>query len=154
MATYYLDTSALVKRYIREVGSAWVITLTGRLAGHDLYTVRLTGPEMIAAIGRKVRMKAVPPAAAQQAARLFRNDWQQQYQILAAGETVIRRAMYLAGHYPLRGYDATHLAAAWMVNRLYLRQNLPPPTFLSADADQLAVAATLGLTTDNPLNHP
>ena len=40
MAAYYLDTSALVKRYAREQGSSWIGTLMDPAQGHDLYTVR------------------------------------------------------------------------------------------------------------------
>lgn len=29
MATYFLDTSALVKRYFPEQGHAWIVTLCG-----------------------------------------------------------------------------------------------------------------------------
>lgn len=47
MAVYYFDTSALVKRYANEVGTAWIISITDPLVRTDLYTVRLTGPEMI-----------------------------------------------------------------------------------------------------------
>ena len=55
MQAYYLDTSALIKRYAREEGTAWMTTLTDPVQAHDLYTVRLTGPEMIAALFRKTR---------------------------------------------------------------------------------------------------
>jgi predicted nucleic acid-binding protein len=34
MSNYFLDTSALVKRYLVEVGSAWVIRLTESVAGN------------------------------------------------------------------------------------------------------------------------
>jgi len=53
VAAYYLDTSARVKRYTRERGSTWVTRLLAHRAGHDLYTVRLTGPEAIAALTRR-----------------------------------------------------------------------------------------------------
>jgi len=49
MAAYYFDTSALVKRYAQETGTVWVRNLTNVVAKHDIYTVRLTGAEMIAA---------------------------------------------------------------------------------------------------------
>jgi hypothetical protein len=52
MAVYYLDTSALVKRYAQERGTAWMLSLTDVTAEHDLYTVRMTGPEMIAALSK------------------------------------------------------------------------------------------------------
>jgi len=55
VASYYLDTSALVKRYAREQGSAWVRMLLDPSARHALYTIRLTGPELVAALARKAR---------------------------------------------------------------------------------------------------
>ncbi len=34
MAVYYFDTSALVKRYVAEVGTAWMTTLCAPAAGN------------------------------------------------------------------------------------------------------------------------
>ena len=64
MAVYYLDTSALVKRYVLEQDTVWVGKLTDPAAVHDLYTVRLAGPEMIAALFRKARIGQIAPAHA------------------------------------------------------------------------------------------
>ena len=33
MTTYYLDTSALIKRYVQETGTDWVRTLVAPTAG-------------------------------------------------------------------------------------------------------------------------
>jgi hypothetical protein len=55
MAIYYLDTSALVKRYEQERGTTWMLSLTDVTTEHDLTTFRVTGPEMIVAIFRKAR---------------------------------------------------------------------------------------------------
>jgi predicted nucleic acid-binding protein len=74
MAPYYLDISALVKRYAIEVGSTWIQALTDRAAHHDVYTVLLTGPEMIAALFRKVRTGEIHQQAAIAAANNFRTD--------------------------------------------------------------------------------
>jgi predicted nucleic acid-binding protein len=43
MAVYYLDTSALVKRYAQERGTAWILRLTDVTAGQDMmrFTWRL-----------------------------------------------------------------------------------------------------------------
>ncbi len=52
MATsYYLDTSALGKRYVNEIGSAWIHTLTAPTAGHALVTARITMAEMYSVLG-------------------------------------------------------------------------------------------------------
>lgn len=60
MTAIYLDTSALIKRYVQEDGTNWVINLTSPTTGHDLYIVRLTGPEVSAALFRKlVRVRSL-----------------------------------------------------------------------------------------------
>ena len=43
MAAYFLDASALVKRYVTEIGTAWVAGLLDPLARNRLYVARITG---------------------------------------------------------------------------------------------------------------
>jgi predicted nucleic acid-binding protein len=153
VASYYLYTSALVKRYATERGTAWIISLTDPAPGHDLWTVRLTGPEMIAALFRKVRTGELAPAAAVRAATDFRTDWQQHYQLVEIVAPVTDEAMVLAERHGLRGYDAVHLAAALEVDRAHRAGQLPGLVFVSADVNQLQMAQREGLTVDNPNNH-
>ena len=47
MPAYYLDTSALAKRYIVEVGSAWVQAIVAEQSGQTIYTSVLTQPELV-----------------------------------------------------------------------------------------------------------
>ncbi len=42
MTTYYLDTSALSKRYVAELGTEWLRTIVDPEAGHTLLTARIT----------------------------------------------------------------------------------------------------------------
>jgi uncharacterized protein len=153
MAVYYLDTSALVKRYALEPGTTWIIGLTDRSARHDLYTARVTGPEMIAAIFRKVRTGELGLSAAVRAAADFKSDWEQQYQLVEISAAVSESAMLLAEKYGLRGYDAVHLAAAAELQMVRNAMRLPPLTFVSADEDQLKAAVREGLSTENPNSH-
>ncbi len=104
MAAYYLDTSALVKRYATEAGTTWVTALIDPAAGHTLYTVRLTGPEMVAALGRKARADEITPAQATGVIAAFRRTWPRRYRIVAATVDVTERAMNLAERRGLRGY--------------------------------------------------
>lgn len=55
MAFYYLDSSALVKRYIGETGSAWVLSLFDPKLNNDVLIAAITGVEIIAAIIRRSR---------------------------------------------------------------------------------------------------
>jgi len=152
MDAYYLDTSALVKRYARERGTIWITALTAPNQAHDLYTVRLTGPEMIAALFRKMRTGELPRTTTIRLAQDFKNDWKWQYQVLEVNAVLSERAMTLAEKHSLRGYDAVHLAAALLLHESRRANNRPDMIFLAADDDLLQAADTEGLSTDNP-NH-
>ncbi|HKP52252.1 MAG TPA: type II toxin-antitoxin system VapC family toxin [Chloroflexia bacterium] len=157
MVVYYLDTSALIKRYVQEQGTTWIANLTGYGTIHRIYTARLAGPEAIATFFRKARGGEITHARANQLTNNFRTDWQQQYRVLSISVSVTNRAMLLAQRYGLRGADALHLAAALELH--YARQTqqtllqLPPLTFVSADVEQLKAAQAEGLPVENPDNH-
>ena len=51
----FLDTSAQVKRYVVEVGSAWVQAIAAQQSGQTIYTSMLTQPEIVSALQRRVR---------------------------------------------------------------------------------------------------
>lgn len=53
VAVYFLDTSALIKRYIPEVGTNWIQALTAQSSGHVLFISRITSVEMMSAIARR-----------------------------------------------------------------------------------------------------
>lgn len=55
MAAYYGDSSALVKRYVQEAGSAWMTELTLSSAGNAIITALVSGPEIVAALTRRRR---------------------------------------------------------------------------------------------------
>lgn len=42
MAAYFFDSSALVKRFAKEVGTSWVFTLVRSSAANHLYIARIT----------------------------------------------------------------------------------------------------------------
>jgi predicted nucleic acid-binding protein len=52
MAAYFFDSSALVKRYVREPGTTWVIQLLDPTAGNKIHVARITGAEVVSAITR------------------------------------------------------------------------------------------------------
>jgi predicted nucleic acid-binding protein len=153
VASYYLDTSALDKRYAQEVGTAGMLVLTDPAQAHALYTIRLTGPQMIAALFRKVRIGQISQADATRAAANFRVDWRYQYQIIEIQADLAERAMELAENHGLRGYDAVHLAAALELHSARVLRQLSLLTFVSADDEQLRVAQAEGLQVDNPNNN-
>jgi uncharacterized protein len=150
VTVYYLDTSALVKRYAREQGSSWVTSITDPASGHEIYTVLLTGPELIAALFRKARTQTISEQQASQAASIFKVDYQSLYLIIDVTFALADAAMTLAERQGLRGYDAVHLAAAVLMQRDRNAYGLPPLVFVSADDAQVKAALREGLVVDNP----
>ena len=55
MSTFFLDSSALVKRYLTETGSGWVLRLTDPAAGHTISIAELTEVEVAAALAARHR---------------------------------------------------------------------------------------------------
>ena len=152
MASYFFDSSAIAKRYLTELGSAWVRTIANPAAMHDIYLVRVTPVEVVSALVRQS-----PPLPAVDLARNlidFRHDYQNQYQMVAVNEAVVDRAMTLAETHRLRGYDAVQLAAALELLAVGASAGLPQLNFISADNQLNAAAGAEGLKVDNPTTHP
>jgi predicted nucleic acid-binding protein len=70
MAVLFLDSSALVKRYAQEVGSAWITARTDPAAGNQCWIAGITPVEIFAAIYKKVRTGNLSLAQAQAATAL------------------------------------------------------------------------------------
>jgi uncharacterized protein len=154
LALYYLDTSALVKRYVAEVGTAWVQALTLASSGSIIATSRLAGPEMISALTRKAHAGGISVADAARAVTQFRRYWELRFQVVEVDRAVALLAMDLADRHGLRGYDAVHLAAALYLDVRSRAAGLPGPIFISADTQQLQAVQAEGLATDDPNLHP
>lgn len=154
MAIYYLDSSALVKRYIAETGSSWVLNLLDRAAGHTIFIAAIARVEITAAIMGRARGQSIPMVVARAACERFQLDVSIDFQVVELTDEVLTLAVALAGRRPLRGYDAVQLAAALAVNRVGVASGLPPLTFVSADARLNQIAGDEGLPVDDPNQHP
>lgn len=110
MAVYYVDSSGIVKRYAKEVGSAWVVSITDLAMGNEVYVVRITGVEVVSALTRRARGGTIDPADASQALAAFKKDLLHEYHIVEVTEALVNSAILLAETHGLRGYDAVQLA--------------------------------------------
>ncbi|MDX2193536.1 MAG: type II toxin-antitoxin system VapC family toxin [Gemmatimonadales bacterium] len=134
----YLDASALVKRYVAEAGSADVARLIGE--AEAVGTGLLSRAEVTAALAKAVRTKVLTRRAATVARRRFEGDWPSLVR-LQVGEPLVARAAALAWEHGLRGYDATHLAAAALWQEVAGR----PVTVATYDRQLWAAARGVGL---------
>lgn len=151
---YFVDSSALVKRYSNETGTTWVRSLVDPATGNQIFLARITRVEVVSAITRKNRsggMSAVDAAAAIARLRLHLTN---EYATINISSTVIDSAMVLAETHALRGYDAVQLAAALELRADCLAIGIPAPTLISADVDLNLAAIAEGLVADDPNAHP
>ena len=154
MTTYYLDTSALIKHYVSEPGSAW---LDSTVFGADdmlLLTSRLTIVEVWSALARRKREASVSAGHHADALDAFREDCLTRYVFVEFEQPVIEAAGLLLENHSLRAYDSVQLASALVAGQTLVDAALPQPIFLSADSALLSFAETEGLLADNPNLHP
>ena len=151
--TDYFDSSALVKQYMAESGSAWVQTRCNDPA-RTIATVELSRVEIAAAFAGKLRGEFITQAEYQEARAKLAADAQNRYQLLPATSQRVDEAIELTTRHRLRGYDATHLACALHLNQVLLDNDLPPLTVVAADNDLLNAAQAEDLETENPNLHP
>ncbi|MCX6100681.1 MAG: type II toxin-antitoxin system VapC family toxin [Candidatus Bipolaricaulota bacterium] len=134
----YLDTSALVKLYVKEAGSAAVRTACDH--ADALATSRLSYVEAHAAAARRTREGDLSQKAKAQLAENLERDWQR-YAVVEVTEAVCSVAVELVGRHPLRAADALQLASA-----LFLRESSGQPIlFLCFDERLVAAAQGEGL---------
>ena len=154
MAVYVVDSSALVKRYVRERGSTWMRALTDPATGHRVYIAGITGVEVVSALTRQTRGSALAPADAAQALTQFRHDLAHQYQVVDLVPLLVAQAMTLAETYALRGYDAVQCAVAVALHQARQAHAMPPLTLVSADTALNTAATAEGLQVADPNAYP
>jgi predicted nucleic acid-binding protein len=126
----FLDTSALVRRYVAEPGSELVIELMTQ------------DPRWAAAALAQVETRVtlchlgLDEAAEAEAGRRVSDDWER-FLVVRLAEPLLETAAEIACELRLRTLDAIHLAAALQLPR--------PVTFLTFDRQQSAAAISLGL---------
>jgi predicted nucleic acid-binding protein len=154
MTLYYLDASALVKRYVAEPGSAFVTRLTSPSASNEVWLATIGCVELVAALYRCVNTGALSSSSAWNAEQAFRGDLQQMFQPIDLTSSILARAMGLAKLHYLRAYDAVQLATVADLQNDRRALNLSWPIFLSADQRLNQAALADGILVDDPNRYP
>ena len=154
MATYFLDTSAIIKRYIFEPGQAWILSLCNPAQGHDLYISQAALVEVVAAICRRAREKSISIAERDRLITVFRQDSKQAYNSWPVTTDLYISAGDLCRSHRLRAYDAVQLACVPALRQYTLANRAPDPIFVCADVGLLDIAGFEGLQVENPNNYP
>ena len=153
MSAFYIDSSGLVKRYLTETGSKWIIGLLKPSAKNTIFAARISGVEVVSAIARRRKGLSITQPNAQKAIFRFQRDFRKKIVKTNLTPLLVEEAMLIADKHELRGYDAVQLASALEANRLRQQNGLSAITFISADNALNSAATAEGLAVDNPNNH-
>jgi predicted nucleic acid-binding protein len=131
----YLDTSALLKKYYKEVGSEEIIE--SWKAATEIAISSIAYAETMASFHRKRREKQTPPKASSPVFESFQKDWESFIRIEVT-DNLNESIKRISAAYPLRGFDAIHLASALLINERV------PEGFLFACFDKILLKAAQG----------
>lgn len=136
--TLYLDTSVIVKLYVREDDSDEVMASIAE--ANLVATSLLAYPETCAAFERRRRDRSVKPAALKAARQAFEADWPSWIAVGIDADLAAHSAR-LAEQHGLRAADAIHLAA---FERVLATSDDDDVRFLCADDRVSKAARSLG----------
>jgi len=111
----YCDSSALVKRYLKEEGSDAFDRFWDDYS--EIATSVVAYAECLAAFNRRLREKDINREDHELLSRQFKGEY---YQLLLVpiSEATNEIADKLIGKYPLRGFDAIHLSSALLIQQI------------------------------------
>ena len=151
--TYYADSSALAKRHISEIGSAWIEQEFDTKGGNRIITTKLSVAEVLSAMNRRQREANITAIEYDKFSGDFLSFVETDYEMVELSDAVLLEANRLLETHPLRAGDAIQLASALLANAQLQSANLPALIFLASDARLLKAATKEGLPTDDPQNH-
>src|SRR5947207_9789233 len=154
MAMYFLDSSAVVKRYFPEQGHRWIDALCNAAQGHEIYMAQPALVEVVAALCRREREGSITLAERDALITLFREDSKESYNIWPVTTDLYTSAGDLCRSHRLRAYDAVQLACILALRQYSLANQAPDPIFVCADAGLLDIAGIEGLQVENPNTYP
>jgi uncharacterized protein len=143
----YLDTSALLKLFIEEEGSRRVRALAGGRRGAAVLLVsRLGYTEAAVSLARMVHLGRLLAADLPLQLGHLADYWDQSIQEVDLSSDVLNDACQLAQRFPLRTYDAIHLASAREAKRMLRGVFDGEVQFLAFDAALVRAACGVGFT--------
>jgi predicted nucleic acid-binding protein len=145
MPSYFVDSSALVKRYHLESGTHRVNEI---LNGADrIFISRLAQLEVTAALTRRARAAGVPTHDIQGLLQTFDADITDAFDVVELDRRLLEDAMRLTTVHGLRAADAIQLASAVVA---HAEAGAAEFYLLGSDQELNAAAAAEGLTTMDP----
>lgn len=150
VTNYFVDSSAVAKRYLNEIGSKWVLSWIEPAAGHVVMLSELALVEIQSLLARRVREGSLSPNDASKLRNDFLIHYQDDYLVVHLETSIAQLAGQLVNKYKLRSLDAIQLASA-----IHAVNILSEPTiFITSDLNLLQAAKAEGFSADDPNQHP
>jgi predicted nucleic acid-binding protein len=147
LALYYLETSALVKLYVREPGTERLMSLADRASGNQLAILSLAQVEFRSAVRRRERNGEIPALVANQLLEIFKRHVEARFISQTVTDFVLDIASMLVDRYALRAFDAVQLAGYMALKN---SASVDIPIFVCSDRELLSAAIQEGITVMDP----
>lgn len=148
MAAYYLDASAAVKAYSREMGSERVREILENAV--EVHMSRVGVVEVAAALFKKTKTGEMRVEEAEAALEEFRLDVESIYRVVGVDAVTADQGVDIARRYRLRAHDCLQLATALLLQEQRVALEFTPLILVSSDADLNAAASAEGLPVEDP----
>lgn len=148
MALYYVETSCLVKLYVREQGTDRLLALAARSANNRFVILSLTPVEFRSAIRRREKNGEIPASISLQLIQTFKNHMETKFAVQIVNDLVLDISLILVDRYALRAFDALQLAGYMAL------KNASPsdfPIFVCSDSHLLSAAQLEGASVLHPV---
>lgn len=153
MPLHYVDSSALVKKYLPERGTEWVRQL---VSSEPIAVSLLASVELASALSRRALDGDLTPVERDAAYASFLKD-AQGFIVLAVSQPILEEASSLLLSRPstvsLRALDALHLASAKIVFALARRRGIDTGSFITADRALYEASAWQSIRAVDPEEH-
>ncbi|MEQ1931792.1 MAG: type II toxin-antitoxin system VapC family toxin [Parvularculaceae bacterium] len=143
---YFLDTSALVKLYVQEPGTARLRDLVRSEEEHRFAVLSISAVEARSGIRRRQREGDIDPNSADQILAALQRDMEEKFVRQSVNDAVIETASELVDRYPLRAYDAMQLGGCVMLGS----SDVGAVTFLCSDQRLIDAARSEGISVLDP----
>lgn len=146
MSFFYLDSSAWLKRYFLEPGSARISRLFEM--EKELTSSVLGYVEVVSALARQQKSRNFDELNLAEIRKDLKEDWNNLTGLPVTDETV-ERAVVLTDRHRLRGADAVHLATVLGLSDSIAGLN-KSVVFVASDRELLEAARREGLSVEDP----
>jgi uncharacterized protein len=132
-----MDTSALAKLYVRELGTERMLSLASRTASNQLAVLALSQVEIRSAIRRRERSGEISQTIADQLVASFERHLESRFLRQVVTDAILDAACNLIDKHGLTALDAIQLSGYLA---LRTSSGINVPTFVSADRELLDAA--------------